>query len=759
MRSELEQLRQWQQQGELDLVNEWLLRHSETINSGESSLHAILCLCLLLQERHKEAQLFFARVDESTLCDAASLADYALCCFVQGQERALDLIHQATQLPGADAIAWARQGAFLMSLNKLDEAEASFTRSLLLAPDCAEVLSNLAGIRVREGNLKDAISLYERALSQGKYLEVAEQQRSQVLIQLGEIDKLIDEKLDQMLSDRDNALLHRQLATIQLQANRIEDAIATLGAAVEQFAENLPIKLQFIQVLNEQKEFYKSGAFLKAWLEDDTWLNTFNEESKSQALKELGLLLNQTRIKVGYLQAAQADLESDAALFADDPRYALICAELYVEQNQTEKAVALLAETIEQYPGFIQAYHQIAGALTSLGRLEEASKYSENISAMSPSAVVQHVQNHSYQADDNEVNVLRNLLQSPLSPAQNRAAAGFTLHKVLEKRKEYNAAFEVLIESNELVKGAIDYQWKEHRKTTQDLIEIFDKDLVAKLKDKGLPSERPIFVVGMPRSGTTLTEQIISSHSQVHGAGELGWMTKITGLMKKVVDVDGLTYPFAMAELNEFQLKSAAQYYLDKIALLNNDAKHVVDKMPHNFDHVGLIALAFTNAKIIQLDRDPLDNGISNYQQDFANKMGLMGFAFDLEWIGEMINDHDQLMKHWKSIFPGRIYTLNYQALVNDPDTIIRELIDFCGLPWDESCLNFYANNSQVRTASIRQVRQKMYTTSAEKWRRYEQYLGPLQEALQRGYVELSAEELGVHSRGVAPLGLEARTQ
>jgi tetratricopeptide (TPR) repeat protein len=759
MMSDLEQLRQWQQQGALDSVNKWLLRHPEAIHTDDASLHAILSLCLLLQDRHKEAQLFFNQIQESSLIDAASLADFALCCFVQGQERALSLIERATQLAEADSIAWARQGAFLMSQNKLDEAEASFSRSLLMKPNCAEVLSNLAGIRVREGNLKEALSLYDRALGQGKYLQVAEQQRSQVLIQLGEIDQLLDEKLEQLLCDRDNELLHRQLATIQLQANRKEDALATLSAAVEQFEESLPLKIQFIQVLNEQKQSHKAGACLKAWLEDEAWLSTHEEEPKRLALKQLRLVLNQTRIKAGFLQAAQEGLELDAEEFADDPMYSLICAELYVEQNRAEEAVELLAQTIENYPGLIQAYHQIASALTSLGRLEEAAKYSESITSISPSAVVQHVENHGYQADDNELKALRELLHSPLLVAQSRASAGFTLHKALEKRKDYDAAFEVLMEANGLVKETIDFHWKQHRKATQDVIQVFDKNLVDSLKDKGLLSERPIFVVGMPRSGTTLTEQIISSHSQVFGAGELGWMTKITGLMKKVVDVEGQPYPFAMADINEFQLKSAGQYYLDKIALLNNDAKHVVDKMPHNFDNVGLIALAFPNAKIIQLERDPLDNGISNYQQNFANKMGLMGFAFDLEWIGEMINDHDELMRHWKSLFPGRIYTLNYQELVNDPDTIIRELIDFCGLPWESSCLSFYDNKSQVRTASIRQVRQKMYTSSAEKWRRYEQYLGPLQKALQRGYVQLNPEELGDHSRGVTPLGLEARTQ
>ena len=364
---------------------------------------------------------------------------------------------------------------------------------------------------------------------------------------------------------------------------------------------------------------------------------------------------------------------------------------------------------------------------------------------------------HGYQADQHQIKALKELLHSPLLPTQSRASSGFTLHKVLDKKKTYDDAFDALSEANELVKGVIDYHWKEHREYTQNLMDVFDERLVSKLAGQGMLSSRPIFVVGMPRSGTTLAEQIISSHSSVFGAGELGWMGKITGLMNKVVEGDSV-YPLAMQEIDEFQLKSAGQYYLDKIALLNSEAKHVVDKMPHNFDNVGLIALTFPNAKIIHLDRDPLDNGLSNYQQNFGQKHGTMGFAFDLEWIGEMINDHDEIMRHWKKLFPERIYTLNYQNLVNNPETVIRQLIQFCELPWEEQCLNFYENKSQVRTASIRQVRQKMYTSSAEKWRRYEKFLGPLTNTLSKGYQHLSQAELDDCSHGVAPLGLDART-
>lgn len=757
LENNVQQLRLWQQQGEIKKITDWIEQHPESSFSEDAALNAILAVYMFLQNNQQEAHHFFSQINEAELNNAAVLSDYALCCFVQGQKKSLEIINKATTLTNADSIAWARQGAMLMAQNKLDEAEQSFSHSLLLQPNRAEVLSNLAGIRVRQNKLEEALTLYNRALIQKKDLVIAEQQRSLVLIKMGEIDTLLDEKQALLEKSPDNIDLHRQLANLQIQANQFQEALATLNAAVEKFPQHFLLKLDTINLLSERKQTHVAGCLIKDWLENKDWLEEYELEEAQKATDKLRLLLNKNRIDAGFLEAAEQDLMSMEEELKNSPDYLLTLAQLYEEQNNAEQAITLLKKTIEQYSGLTPAYHQLAHALTSLGRLDEAEQYSDSISSINPSSVIQYVENHGYQANETELKSLKELLHSPLLPIQNRASAGFTLHKVLEKKKNYSEAFEALIEANELTKTTLNYRWQQHRKETQNLISVFNPQLVEKLSGLGLPSQRPIFVVGMPRSGTTLTEQIISSHSKVFGAGELGWMGKIKGLMKKVVD-NGNAYPFVMNDLTEFHLKSAAQYYLEKIALLDDEKAHVVDKMPHNFDNVGLIALAFPNAKIIQLDRDPRDNAISNYQQNFGAKQGTMGFAFDLEWIGEMLNDHDEIMRHWKLLFPNRIYTLNYQQLVNNPDTIIRELIEYCELPWEDQCLNFYENKSQVRTASIRQVRQKMYTSSAEKWRRYEDYLTPLNKILSAGYKKLTEDELQQDDRGIKPLGLNART-
>jgi tetratricopeptide (TPR) repeat protein/uncharacterized glyoxalase superfamily protein PhnB len=731
------QLRQWQQHRELDKIEAWLGRNLESLQGCSDEMRAITCLCLLMTNRADEAQTFFNAIHVEGLTKAPGISDYALCSFLLKRSDALELIRSATAAEDADATAWARQGAMLMVQGKLEEAEKCFNRSLFLEPERGEVLANVAGIRARKNDFEQALELYNRALATGAKIPVAEQQRGKVLIQLGKIDDVMEQKLKEIQEQPENKELYQQLARLRVHANQIPLAIAGLMEGVVKFPSDVGIKVQLVETLFSQKMTHQSGLLLKSWLDKDDWMDSHDENERVAAKRDLRLLLNKARIEARFLDAAAEDLEEMEEECGDNHEFALVKARLLEEQGKPALAIRLLEDTIQSFPGLVEALGQLIQLLTSLGRLDEAERYSEQVSTLNPAAVIQFVENHGHKANEKEKAKLRHLLDTKLMPARNRAPAGFTLHKVLEKEKNYDEAFEVLVRANDLIKSTLDYRWENHRQLTQRLMKTFSKDLVTQFSGKGFPSSRPIFVVGMPRSGTTLTEQIIASHSQVFGGGELPIMPEISTMVGKVVN-NGLHYPEAVAALTVEDLQNAAKYYLNKITLLNGEAAHVVDKLPHNFDHVGLIALAFPNAKIIQLERDPRDNAISNYQQNFGAWHGTMGFAFDLEWIGHMINDHDRIMAYWKDVFPGRIYTLNYQMLVNNPEEEMRKLIAYCELPWEDQCLEFYANKSQVKTASIRQVRQKMYTSSSEKWRRYEKYLAPLEKILAEGYTEIS---------------------
>nr|WP_246423612.1 tetratricopeptide repeat-containing sulfotransferase family protein [Roseospira goensis] len=659
-------------------------------------------------------------------------------------EAAERVLKRAAEAVDAGPEVYARLGAVYLSLERLHEAGEAMEAALDRRPDWPELLSNLGGLRFREGDHAAAVRLYDRALALRPELQMARDMRGKALVALDRGDELVEEARAALSRDVDSPEAYLRLALAQRQAEQWAQAEATLSDAIERFPDREELRMLLITLLMDRKEHHRAGNLLKQWVEareEPDWTR---------------LALNRARIEARFLEAAETDLAALADTpLAQEPLYPVLKAKILIERARADEAAALLEETVDRFPGHAEARALLSHTLMSLGRLDEAAAQVEVGAALNPMAVLQQVENRGYKAEDHEITAIEGLFAAPFLEPDARARVGFTLATVREKRKDYDGAFDALSKANALARRALKYDWRAHRRFIDDSLDCFTPDLVDRLAGLGDPSARPIFVVGMPRSGTTLTEQILCSHPEVYGAGELPWVTKIAGLMPKVVQ-GGLAYPKAMEAMTEQALKSAARYYLDRIAEQNADAARVVDKMPHNFDRVGLIALMFPNAAIIHLDREPRDVALSNYYQNFAHAYGLMGFAYDLRDIGHMLNDHDRIMRHWHDLFPGRIFELNYQRLVSEPEDTIRALLDHCGLSWDDRVLRFYETQRPVRTASIRQVREGIYTSSAEKWRRYEAFLGPLEEVLAEGYKPLGEADRAGRLRDViaGPTGL-----
>ena len=236
----------------------------------------------------------------------------------------------------------------------------------------------------------------------------------------------------------------------------------------------------------------------------------------------------------------------------------------------------------------------------------------------------------------------------------------------------------------------------------------------------------------MPRSGTTLTEQILGSHSQVHGAGELGQVgeqiTRMEAWEWKLGS--GLAYPDCLWDLTEPECQGYAERLLDTLQAYDPAALRIVDKLPHNFEHIGLIKLLFPNARILHIRREPRDIAISNVFTDYGAKFGGMGFAYDWQWIGEQLVDHDRLLAHWHRLFPGQLLEVPYEELVADTESWARRMIDFLALEWEPGVLDFQNLERSVKTASVWQVRQPVYKSSTERWKRYGDALAPLDAVL-----------------------------
>jgi uncharacterized protein HemY len=306
--------------------------------------------------------------------------------------------------------------------------------------------------------------------------------------------------------------------------------------------------------------------------------------------------------------------------------------------------------------------------------------------------------------------------------ASDRMAICFALGKLYDYLGQYDKAFEYFAQGNRLKPLKLDKG--ELAKKFSRMIGVFSPTFLSSSHRSGNESSKPVFVVGMPRSGTSLVEQILSSHPDVYGAGELMDIGMIAASLQEDTGAKH-SYPECLRGISKESLAKLAARYETKLDTLAAEPRRVIDKMPGNFLHLGLIELLFPNARIIHCLRDPLDNCLSCYFTDF---LGYHPYSYDQSDLGYYYCQYLRLMKHWKKVIGLRWYTVEYEALVNNQERISRELIEFCGLPWDERCLAFHKTQRLVKTASYDQVRKPMYKTSVGRADHYREKLVDLVE-------------------------------
>ena len=258
-------------------------------------------------------------------------------------------------------------------------------------------------------------------------------------------------------------------------------------------------------------------------------------------------------------------------------------------------------------------------------------------------------------------------------------------------------------------------------------METFTKDFVKTTKGKGCQSDAPIFILGLPRSGSTLVEQILASHSKVEGTRELPDISLLGRKLTKIKP-PGIKYPDAVKHMTDEEMTEFGEDYLKTSMRYRTDRPYFIDKMPNNFAHIGFIKTILPNAKIINAKRHPLDSCVSSFKQLFYKGQS---WSYDLFEIGEYYLEYIRLMNHWHEIYPGDIYDISYESLIENQEEETKKLIDYCGLDWEEGCLKFYENKRSVNTASSEQVRQPIYKGAMFAWKNYESELGPLIEILE----------------------------
>ncbi|RWE00340.1 tetratricopeptide repeat-containing sulfotransferase family protein [Mesorhizobium sp.] len=439
------------------------------------------------------------------------------------------------------------------------------------------------------------------------------------------------------------------------------------------------------------------------------------------------LSLGETYLKLSEFTPAIRHFQQALALKPDLVEALCSLGDAYKAFDKGEMALPLFEKALKIDRDHPAARLGLPRALASLGRMDEAAAhFKEAIDRRIalPAAYNALVHTRKFTEELPELAAilteLRDLDHGSEGAAELHSAAG----KILNDLRRYKEAMDHFKKGNQARDQKFDLG--SYRGWVDAMIETFTPELVASLAAHGNPSEVPVFVVGMPRSGTTLTEQICASHPDVHGAGELSKLRRMANAIglkgSSETDLDK-----SIATITPELAKTLAAEHLAYLRERAPDAFRIVDKMPHNFELIGLIGILFPNARIIHCRRDAIDNCISCFVLQFS---GAHSYTGDLQTLGLYYREYDRLMRHWSKVLPGRIFENQYETLIEDQEEQSRRLIDYLGLPWDDACLRFFDKDGSVNTFSRWQVRQPIYKSSVKRWKNYESEIQPLIDAL-----------------------------
>jgi len=510
-----------------------------------------------------------------------------------------------------------------------------------------------------------------------------------------------------------------------------EAAEEVLRKALKQHPGHSVLTLQLVELAHLQGHDQQAAALLLRAIDKDQdnvqlWTRlsaVFLHRNPERARKAA-----EKAIELAEAQQPSAELPA-ARVFQQRLMARLALAHVESDAQNYDAAEKIYREILQDQPQSVPALQGLGHQELQRGRIDEAVALFEQVRAIDPVAGYTALINARKIPDDPAVlEKLEQAARMPSMAGEVRTGILFQLAAAREKRKEYERAFALVREANEASKKLLDYDPKAHRNRCARIRARFNRALYENRKGSGSDATLPVFVLGMPRSGTTLVEQIIAGHSQVFGAGELSIIPQvIAGLQRWERHTgSGRPYPDCVDDLSPEVIRGITEHVLRELRQYDESARYVVDKLPHNFENIGLIKLLFPKAKIISVRRDPRDIAVSNYFTDYQAKHGGMGFAYDLTWIGEQLADHNLLMHHWHQVFPGEILEIKYEDVVENPEALARQMLDYLELPWEAEVLNTSELDRPVKTASVWQVRQPIYKTSKAKWMNYQSWLAPL---------------------------------
>ncbi len=519
----------------------------------------------------------------------------------------------------------------------------------------------------------------------------------------------------------DFAQAYVTLGLTLLEGARFEEAVTAFQHALRVKPNWAEAYLHLGTALREQGSLERSAAYLQQALR--------LRPNLAPAHFQLGRTLHEK----GKLDEAREAYREALRLQPNSVPVLSHLGNLLEELGQLDEGNRLLEQALALGPEDCQVHAHCAAALVNQGRVEEARAHFLKALALQPDFSPAHfalARDSHHHFPDADLARIKDLLNREFLPLRDRINLHLALARTLDGAKAFDEAFWHCNQANAYKKQLLQLQGNAfdanaHTQFIDRLIATFDRDYFCRVRSFGSDSELAVFIVGMPRSGTSLVEQILASHPAVFGAGEIRTMRHLVAELPAELG-SAAEYPECLAGLDQAASRRLAERYLEGLRRLGGDKLRVTDKVPMNFHQLGLIATLLPRAQIIHCQRDPRDTCWSCYFQNFRE----VPFACDLRTLGAYHRRYERLMAYWKEVLPLPILEVRYEQLVADLERISREIVAFCKLPWHESCLAFYETRRTVRTSSNLQVRQPVYQSSVGYWKNYEAHLGPLLEAL-----------------------------
>jgi len=668
--------------------------------------------------RLPQAEVLLKRILQARPQDANALHLLGVINHQAGNtEIAINMIGQAIAVNPKSGQFYSNMGEMCRQMKRVDEAIRYGEQAVALEPKSAAALSNL-GIAYYDIKVFDkALDCQQRALSINPKLVTA-------INNLGSIARDNKDKEGAIAYYRQVLQIAPQhlesinnLGAVLTETERPEEAVAVLIGAIKlkpNYAEahcNVATAFLSLEQLDKAEVGFKKAIELKT--------------DYSEAYQGLAKLYQEKK----DLPNAQVMANKALSLSPEKASVHSLLGSIYTESGYPDKAEQAYAKALEIDPEFLGAYLGKGHLLMEQGDIAEAEasfRHALSLDDTNLGARLSLVQVKKVAAEDEN---FANLIEQAKNLDTMRETKALPLHFALGKSyddtKQYDLAFKHYLEGCRLKRKRVQYDPKNNDAAIANIRQFFSKKTIEGMRGEGCLSDAPIFVLGMPRSGTTLTEQIIASHPNVHGAGEL---PDLLQLANHPNDWETAGYPDVLRGFSHEQFKAMGEKYVKGLKERDPEAKHITDKMPANFNAVGLIHLMLPNAKIVHVKRSPVDTCLSGFSRLF-NKSQFQ--SYDLAEIGRYYRNYQELMNHWQAVLPeGSFYEVQYEDLVADTENQAKALIDYCGLEWNEACLDFHKTKRNIRTASITQVRQPIYKTSVERWRSYEDHLGPLFDAL-----------------------------